>query len=696
MFVSFFNRFSSYLLALFLYVGIAVFFLFAVIFSKGDVAQGDWLLPLTSKAAISDFSSLQFSWRYSGFGAHSFGSWGFPYFSMLNALFSPLGFFGGAEVKILSVVLIAFSGMAVFALAMSLKLNFSSAFLAGLFFMTTAVVFDWLIFGWIYFLMGYALLPLSILITAKYLKTSDVRYMLANGLIVSVALAQPSFIVIYPVITLIFVLFMSWRNHSLLMKGLFYTMFSLGIWLLTMMRFFVSYAKMGVFAVYNNDLMGAIVAQFSNLEVPSNLLRFWGSTWNYQFETYFPKELVFLSFVPFIVAIMALLLKPHEKKVFFWASLYFFVLFAFIAYVHMTFLVNNVPFGSVFQFPCVFYIPACIGIAILLGYANQALLDFSKKIHKNKKQQLMRISSSLLILLVIVGGGLPFWLGATSGTPIVGPPHKINLYQIPSGYTEWPDAVSASDEYFVLYIPLYANPQIVGSEYFSLPYEGVAERIFTGTNDLPYVSPPNATLLLDQLMAGEPVSEAWGLCSIKYVVIYTDVASTYEIDEILTSLRSQNDLVEVANLTGVVVFDNLYAKPIVYADDAEVFIDIVFHDPTSYYMETNATNPFTIVFNQIYSDDWVAFVNGVKIPKTEHSKDINGFNAWHINSTGSMDIHLYYEPQTLYSICTIISSSVVILIILLIIVLTVYKRKIKHSKNVWRHSFFHHTQITCY
>ena len=46
-------------------------------------------------------------------------------------------------------------------LARSFGLGSLSSFLSGLFFMTTAVVFNWLMLGYIYYLIAYVFMPLN-------------------------------------------------------------------------------------------------------------------------------------------------------------------------------------------------------------------------------------------------------------------------------------------------------------------------------------------------------------------------------------------------------------------------------------------------------------------------------------------------------------------------------------------------------
>ena len=111
------SRFREFLLAATAYVIVSVFFLFGLIINNGNAAQADWNIPLTASAAIGDFHSLLFVWSYNGFGGVSGGCFGFPFFPLLNAALAPLGFVGGAEIKLLSVFLVAISGITAYLLS---------------------------------------------------------------------------------------------------------------------------------------------------------------------------------------------------------------------------------------------------------------------------------------------------------------------------------------------------------------------------------------------------------------------------------------------------------------------------------------------------------------------------------------------------------------------------------------------------
>ena len=252
---------------------------------------------------------------------------------------------------------------------------------------------------------------------------------------------------------------------------------------------------------------------------------------------------------------------------------------------------------------------------------------------------------------------------------------------MPSDYKEWNNMIAADNEYFVLYMPFNSSyTQIINSTYFSQPFEGV-DGIFTEVNNLPYVTVDNATLFLDELVNGtSQVAESWGSYSIKYIVVYNNVQSTYNMSDILNSLSSQNGLTEVVTLPNVIVYENQYAKPVVYAANPDTTTKITYQDPTTYNVVANSTSPYLLILNQVYSNGWVASVNGTTLPNTDHNKTDDGFNGWYINYTGTMNIKIYYAPQTIYLASTIVSITTIIAIALYLTVATARNVKRSHTK----------------
>lgn len=657
------------------YFGLSFFFLFGLIASSGDAAQSDWGLPLTVNAALNTGHSVFFVWSYNGFGNVIGGNYGFPFLPILNAFFAPLGFVGGAEVKMLSILLVAFAGITMYLLARSFGLGLRSSFLSGLFFMTTAVVFNWLMFGWIYYIIAYDLMPLMIIVTKKFIETNDFRYALINGLILSAATTQPTFLLVFPLLGILFVIFEYRGNLKTILRGFKFTLITLLIWFIATLSFFTSRSISATLSFYQSDFFYTLVAQFQHLSSLIDPIRLWGSTFNYQFETYFPKGLLLLSFLPLIVAMVALLLRPRDRRVLFCSLAFLFVFVSNQVYLNLHYIVFNLPYGSLFLAPSIFLVPASLGIALLIGFTHQTISDasiFRKRLSLRK----VRFASFVIILIIIISSSIPWWTGQASGTPIDGPPTKLNLYQMPYDYIEWNNMVAADNDYFVLYIPTTANAQIMNSSYFSLPYEGV-NGIFTNVNNLPYVKDSNAILFLNQLInENSQIAEHWGYFSIKYIVVYTNIQSIYNMSEILNRLSSQNGLTEVVKLPNVTVYKNEYATPVVYSANSGAITKIIYHDPTTYDIIANSTSQYFLILNQVYSDSWEASVNGTMLPNSVHFQYNNGFNGWYINYTGTMNIKLFYSPQTIYFASTLVSISLMVVIVLYLFVTTIrdYKR----------------------
>jgi hypothetical protein len=657
------------------YIVLSTFFLFGVITSNGDVAQQDWDIPLTVSDALNSFYSTFFAWEYNGFGSPHFRVFTLPYFLFLNAALAPLGFVGGTEIKILSVSLVALAGISTYTLSRSLGLKFFPSFLSGLFFMTTPVVFDYLMFGWIYYLIAYDFLPIMILVMKKFLETGKIYYALVSGIILSIAMEQPAFILVYPSFTFLFVVFESRSSKKLMVRGLLGVMVSLVIWFLTALHFLgASMLKYSSF--YYGEYYYVMKVQFSHLQFLLNPIRLWGSTFNYQFETYFPKELILFSFMPIFIATMGAILNPHERRAFFLLVSYLLYISAsYYVYNNLDIFVYNLPYGAIFEPVSIFLVPACLSLALLIGYTDQALSSVPINFHA-KFRHLIRNFSSTILLILIVLGGIPWWMGETSGNVVHGPPSKLNLYKIPLSYIEWAKYVTADDKYFVIHIPSSPNVQILNTTYFSLPYEGIDFGGIIRASSLPYVSTFNTSLLLNELFdENSEIGEKWGNLSIKYIVVYTNVKSTYDINAILNRLSRQKGIAKIVNLTEVIVYENKYAKPVVYADNSNVAIKILHHDPTSYKIIVNATSPFHLILNQAYSSDWLASINGTVLLKKAHNRDINGFNKWYINYTGTMTVDIYYAPQTIWLTFMLFSYSVVAILLFYLIFITVSKER---------------------
>jgi len=63
--------------------------------------------------------------------------------------------------------------------------------------MSTALAFDWLMFGWTFNLISYAILPLFILLTRKLVQKPRLVTAVSDGVLLAIALTYPQSLVVY-------------------------------------------------------------------------------------------------------------------------------------------------------------------------------------------------------------------------------------------------------------------------------------------------------------------------------------------------------------------------------------------------------------------------------------------------------------------------------------------------------------------
>nr|MBI5455848.1 hypothetical protein [Candidatus Levybacteria bacterium] len=85
-----------------------------------------------------------------------------------------------------------------------------------------------------------------------------------------------------------------------------------------------------------------------------------------------------------------------------------------------------------------------------------------------------------------------------------------------------------------------------------------------------------------------------------------------------------------------------------------------------------ATDPFTLVFNEQFHNGWRAYINSKQIADNRHF-EVNGYaNAWLINKRGTYSIDIYFYPEQYYFIGIFLS---LVTVAAVIISLVMFKRK---------------------
>ena len=654
------------------YLGSVLFVLHGFLASTGDATIGDWGIPISKSASQSYFFSSFYAWQYNGFGSPNLYL-DLP-FRLMTAVLANLGIAGGREIQLIAVGLLVLGGISFYFLAKSLGIGSFASASSGFVFMLTPIMFDWLIFGWIYYMLAYDLLPLFLVACMLFLRTRKIRYIVGGGLILSFALEQPDFIVVYLPIALVFILFQPENLATRLRMGIAYIAGATALSAATFAQFFDivltnSNSTIGYYVHKGSNIVHLV--QYQNLASVINPLRLWGGTFNFQFESFFPRGLLIFSFLPILVGVLAIVWSRQRRVVLFSAVSYCTAILPWFIYHNWNKLVQ-LPLGFTLTVPSIFLASAGMGLSLLVAIAIRTLLD-ERGVQGVRKGRSIWVTPCLLgVLVIIVVATIPWWTGQTYGymsPSLPGKETRLNLYSIPKDYRTWLLDANASKEYFVMYLPGGSNALIQNNSVFGGNYHGVNGAIFYQLNSLPFISNSTAQIasLLDNStsqLAGE-----WGSLSIKYIVIYENVVAPYNQTALNSDLSRQVGLVRIYQSPDLLVFENQLAVPVVHSTSSSVPVQIIQQSPTDILVRTSSSRPFELVLNQVYNHAWVASVRGNgSVARVLYTAYNQSLNAWQVDATGPVEVDISYSYQVPFLISLIVAITVIVASVTFLIV----------------------------
>ncbi|MBT7896823.1 MAG: hypothetical protein HN564_07475, partial [Flavobacteriales bacterium] len=147
------------------YISIIAIFLIYALFITGLPVEdillgGDWSFPVTNSQINESIDTLSYTWYGVNFGMRNIGLTPLPLIyveKFFTILVSPAIF-----ISSLVLLSISFMGINLFALLRFLNINKFAAFLAGLCYMSSPIVFNYTIMGWFYVLLAMTFMPLAI------------------------------------------------------------------------------------------------------------------------------------------------------------------------------------------------------------------------------------------------------------------------------------------------------------------------------------------------------------------------------------------------------------------------------------------------------------------------------------------------------------------------------------------------------
>lgn len=383
-----------------IYFAVSVFIFLKLFLAKGAVLGGDWAFPNTYDEINNNFHSLLSSWTQAGnfLGTRQVA----PVSILFALLLKLLAFFkihGDLSLKLILTLIFAFSASNLNLLLRYFKISLPIALIGGFIYILSPIFFNYALMGWLFVLLALALLPLVVYLYLLAVETNQLRYALITAIIISVAMLQSQSIIWFPLVLLIILLIKFIKNESpkiaLKMFIIILAVFALlNIYWLPGLLLFPDRN------LTNSDLVTSSISLGTTARLSSaNILRLWGSLFNYQFESSYPPALTLVSFILPLLTILGIYFRRKNNAVIYFAILF---ILPFLIYLLPRDLLVRIPFSAVIRDIARFAVLSTFASAVLVAF----FLDYLVEIRPKKT----RLFLYLLIFLLFLNTN-PFWLG---------------------------------------------------------------------------------------------------------------------------------------------------------------------------------------------------------------------------------------------------------------------------------------------
>ncbi|MFC1637893.1 hypothetical protein ACFL2R_00570, partial [Patescibacteria group bacterium] len=435
-------------------MGLVVFVLFLdVVFSKGIVLGGDWGIPMTKIQLEVFFSEWRNTWTNVGnlFGLRQISLTSLV-FKFLGRIFFELGLSGVEFVKFFILLFFFCAGSSMISLLRYLRISKGVALIGGTVYVTMPIFFDYLLMGWQFVVVVFAILPLVTKYFIKAVRSGNAKYSIIVGILYSLSMIQSQSMIWFPMLFLVLATYLIEGKKSILnyvkSVGIIFTVFVLLnlYWALSLLL--IPDQLISSSDIVNSSVSLGTMGHF----YPVNIIRLFGGLFNFQYETEMQKTwLGTLSFVLPFLALGSLYVKKYKKEVLvFWLI----GLIPFLMYLlnfHREILLY-IPFSNVVRDFARFTIFSTFAYAVLIGiFLNHLLL--------HRKIEFRRIGVGCIILWLVAI--FPWWTG---------------------GVTNWKDGIGSdirirtkvfSGEYYEIEGNFYNKK--LDQKAFYLPYGGTVD-----------------------------------------------------------------------------------------------------------------------------------------------------------------------------------------------------------------------------
>lgn len=656
----------------FFYLLYSVIIFLPILTSQGIPMGGDWSQPYGKIQTMVHYEYFSNAWNeLTAIGARNMALGFFPI-----ALFMKILFFLGASTitysKYLLPLITTFAGCSLYSLLRYLKINKQVALIGGFVYITSPIFFNYSILGWVYILFFIsALLPLAAKNFLIAINEKSTKHLIITAIIFSIASIQAQAVIIFPFVFIILGLVGS-KNFD----DLKYLIKSLSV-ILLIFFLLTAYWLPGMLlfpeqSVSGSDIVGSSVSigTSENLN-PVNIIRLFGSLYNFQFETIInhSRLLMATSFILPLLALCSLLVKKHRRWVIsFWLIGLIPLLLYFLSQNRQ--LLMHIPYANVFRDFSRFATLSTFSYAVLSSIFLEALI---------KKRQLFYkflFGGLISIWLIFVS---PWWRGElTNWAHGQGRDVRLRTFVVNQDYLDLEKYLASVDpNYKALYIPTGGYISFPRNEKFYGEYKEMQD-IFSQFSPISgsitlndrnteeyFVNRLNSNLTGDLIDILRPVNY-------KYIILRKDAAIS-DKDIIVRNLNNSvksGDIKITSDNATITLYE--LTSPSTLINSPTSAVEFSKKNSSKYSIVIKGANdPFLLFFNESFHPQWKLFRDNKNIltallhsPVVEETSHfvVNGFaNGWSIdpaticansksckkNSDGTYDIYLNLEfiPQ---------------------------------------------------
>lgn len=524
-----------------LYIAVVLFSIFYVVILHtslrgGFIAGADWNNPATKQQynrALEIFTSTWSDNLYLGSRNSSHTNlWFILSTTFLSHIISDL-----TLIPLIVIVLIqALAFLTTYHFLKYLKVSRLGALVGGVFLATSPIFFNYLLMGWIYVLLAFSFLNLSLIFIRKGLVDKKISNILLAGVFFGMSFAQAQAILWIPLVVTSYVLFENFGNVRLKRKLLAVLLFLFTGILInapTVLEVMILPNK----TFFNNQILKSGVSIGTSVNaIPVNLIRFLGAGYNSQYES--AQKGTLFTLVSFILPLLIITLLINRSKDRIGVIMGFFLLLFIpvLAYIigSNRELMTTIPGAGIFRDVARFSFVSTYASAILLGI----FLDQLKGLNG-----VVKTGTCILMVMWLGVTMLPWINGSLVTQPKKpGPDVRLRSIKYSGDYFKIEELLEREDKNGrALYLPVGGMLSMETDSNFRGAYRETQD-VFAGLSPLPGglyladrglgVATDIARQILSKLKSQhiEGLENLLKITSTKYVVVRTNTDFSYKKD----------------------------------------------------------------------------------------------------------------------------------------------------------------------